>query len=484
MSLSAQFRNPPSFVLTQSLFLRLLGLVYLAAFASLWPQVTGLIGSHGIAPADEALAALRGAFRLKAYFYVPTLFWFSASDAALTGACVTGCLAGLLMMSGFFTRYASAVCFVLYLSLTTAGQPFTGFQWDALLLECGFLALFAGIPSLIWAYRLLLFRLMFESGVVKLASHDPNWSNLHALRFHFLTQPLPTPLAYYFYRAPNWFLDACTAATLAIELVAPLLLFLPRRWRYSAGISFIALQIAILITGNYAFFNLLTLCLCLWCFDDSLYVPLQRILERNFPAEGAPSNIVRGAGTVVLLLLMTLGILQVCVLVLPASARPIRAVMAFIEPFEIVNSYGLFAVMTTSRPEIIIEGSDDQTHWTEYSFRYKPGELHRSLPQVAPYQPRLDWQMWFAALGSYRTNPWVGSLVYRLLLGEPSVTALLSPYPSAKPPKYIRAELYEYTFSEPAERARTGVVWNRKLLGNWLGPVSLPVGSSENGGTR
>jgi hypothetical protein len=204
MSLKARFENPPPFELTLALFLRLLGLVYLSAFASLWPQVVGLLGQRGITPAAESLAALHQAFGAKAYFYLPTLFWFNSSDAALSGVCIAGCLAALLMLCGLFSRYAAGVCFVLYLSLTAAGQPFTGFQWDALLLECGFLALFMGAPWLIWAYRLLLFRLLFESGVVKIASHDPNWRNLHALRFHFLTQPLPTPLAYYMYRAPNW----------------------------------------------------------------------------------------------------------------------------------------------------------------------------------------------------------------------------------------------------------------------------------------
>jgi len=475
MSLRARFENPPPFVLTEALFLRLLGLVYLAAFASLWPQVAGLLGPHGIAPVTESLGALREAFGLKAYFYVPTLFWFSAATPALTGACVTGCLAALLMMSGVFSRYAALVCFLLYLSLTSAGQPFTGFQWDALLLECGFLALFAGVPWLIWAYSLLLFRLLFESGVVKLASHDPNWRNLHAMRFHFFTQPLPAPLAYYVNRAPNWLLDSLTAATLMIELVAPFLLFLPRRWRYAGTGLIIALQLAIMLTGNYAFFNLLTLCLCLWCFDDIVYAPLGRMLQRRYPVQLPHHTRTAKVANWVLGVLMLLGLLQVTSVLMPFLAKPLRAVTAIIEPFEIVNSYGLFAVMTTTRPEIILEGSEDETHWTEYSFRYKPGNLHRGLPLIAPYQPRLDWQMWFAALDSYRSNPWVGSLVYRLLLNEPSVTVLFDPMPFTKAPKYIRAELYNYEFSQPDERRSNGSVWHRDLLGNWLGPVSLPA---------
>lgn len=476
MNLFARFKNPPPCALTEALFLRLLGLVYLAAFASLWPQIAGLIGERGIAPASESLTALRAVFGLKAFFYVPTLFWLSASNTVLTGACIAGCLAALLMMSGLFLRYAAALCFVLYLSLTTAGQPFTGFQWDALLLECGFLALFKGAPWLIWAYRFLLFRLMFESGAVKLTSHDPNWRNLHALRFHFLTQPLPTPFAYYMYRAPNWLLDSLTALTLAIELLVPFLIFFPQRWRYAAGISFIALQLAIMLTGNYAFFNLLTLCLCLWCFDEGTYSPLRRMLERTFPTNRpfTGGTTLLHSSNWVLAFLMLAGLLQVGSLFVPGADRLVRTATFVIEPFEIVNSYGLFAVMTTTRPEIVLEGSDDGSHWVEYSFRYKPGNLHRGLPLVAPYQPRLDWQMWFAALGPYRSNPWVASSIYRLLLNEPSVTKLVDPVPFTRPPKNIRAELYDYTFSTPTERTKTGVVWKRELLGIWLGPVSLP----------
>jgi hypothetical protein len=480
MSLRAHLNTPPpASALTESLFLRLLGLVYLSAFASLWPQIKGLLGDHGIAPATEALQALHNAFGPKAWFYVPTLFWFNASNTALTAACIAGCIAALFLLSGLLTRYAAALCFVLYLSLTTAGQPFTGFQWDALLLECGFLALFSGAPWLIWAYRFLLFRLMFESGVVKLTSHDPNWRNLHALRFHFFTQPLPTPLAYYAAHAPLWLLDSLTAATLVIELLIPFLIFLPRPFRRVAGLLFIALQLVILLTGNYAFFNLLTLSLCLWCFEDATYSPLRSLLQRAWPAHAVWTGKPAIAANVTLAVLMLAGLLQVEATVLPASRRLVRTITFPIEPFEIVNSYGLFAVMTTSRPELVLEGSDDQIHWTEYSFRYKAGPLHRGLPLIAPYQPRLDWQMWFAALATYQENPWAATLIFRLLQNEPSVTGLLDPPPFSKAPKYVRVLLYKYTFSSPAERSRTGQIWNREYKGNWLETISLPDGTSS-----
>jgi hypothetical protein len=466
-----RIKNPESFELTESLFLRLLGLIYIAAFASLWPQIVGLVGSRGIVPAARTLAMIREQFGTRAFLYVPTLFWWTINDAGLAWLCVLGCVAGLALMVGFFPRTAAAICFVLYLSLVSVGQPFTAFQWDALLLESGFLALFAGTPWLVWAYRFLLFRLMFESGAVKLLSHDPNWRNLHAMRFHFMTQPLPNPAAYYAYRAPSWMLDSMTAGTLAIELICPFFLFAPRLLRQIGVSLLIFLQLLIILTGNYAFFNLLALALCLWAFDDRIFAPLAGVLRRRVPRVTRP--LLRRALGIVLAALITIGALQVCDMFLASGGRPVREMLSFISPFEIVNTYGLFAVMTTTRGEIVIQGSDDQTNWREYSFKYKPGELHRGLPLVAPYQPRLDWQMWFAALGNYEENNWVGGLMYRLMTGEPAVIGLMNPPPFAKPPRYLRALLYDYQFTTPAERARTGAVWQRQSLGTWFGPVSL-----------
>ncbi len=469
-------REPGPFELTEALFLRLLGLIYIAAFASFWPQIVGLLGSGGVTPAGQILSAMRNEFGRIAFFDVPTLFWFGISNAALVGCCIAGCVAGLSLAIGIFSRLSAAICWVLYLSIVAAGPPFTGFQWDALLLESGFLALFAGAPWLVWAYRFLLFRLMFESGAVKLLSHDPNWRNLHALRFHFMTQPLPNPVAYYVYRAPPRLLDAMTAATLAIELAAPFLLFGPRLLRYVGVGLLMLLQVLVLLTGNYAFFNLLALALCLWPLDDRTFLPLRAMLERRWPKPGNPFTgfrMLRPFSSIVIAGLIAIGAIQLIGMFVPAAGTLARTPLSWIAPFEIVNTYGLFAVMTTTRPELVIQGSDDQTNWREYSFRYKPGELHRGLPLVAPYQPRLDWQMWFAALGNIQENSWVGNLMYRLLTGEPSVARLLDPPPFPKPPRYMRVLLYQYEFTRPSERARTGAVWQRQLQGVWFGPVSL-----------
>jgi lipase maturation factor 1 len=471
-SVGKYFASEPALVTTEAVFLRLLGLTYLISFASFWPQIVGLVGSHGVSPANLLIAAVRSQYGGGSFWRFPTLFLFGISDSALVGCCTLGCIAALSMLAGFFSRVAAALCWILYLSLALVGQPFSNFQWDALLLEAGFLALFAGAPLLLWAYRFLLFRLMFESGVVKLTSHDPSWRNFHALRFHFFTQPLPTPLAYYAARLPNWLLDSFTVATLAIELIVPFFLFGPRLLRHAAVAFFMLLQVIILLTGNYAFFNLLTLALCLWGLDDRVFAPLALWLKTK-PLKHLWARAAASSGLVVLMLA---GGLQVLGMLLPALGGSSLALREIAGPFEIVNRYGLFAVMTRTRPEIILEGSNDGEQWLEYSFRHKPGDLRRGLPLVAPYQPRLDWQMWFAALGTPTENTWVEGLIYRLLSGEPSVTGLLEPPPFPKPPKYMRALLYDYQFTTPEERRKTGAVWQRKLLGSWFGPVSLSGG--------
>ncbi|MBV9084622.1 MAG: lipase maturation factor family protein [Acidobacteriaceae bacterium] len=470
-NISIRLASAGSFELTEALFLRLLGVVYLAAFGSFWPQIVGLIGTRGIVPAGQFLAEARAGLGAKAFLEIPTLLWLRLTDSTLMACCIIGCVAAIFLIGGYFTRIAAAVCWVLYLSVVVVGQPFTNFQWDALLLESGFLALFAGTRILVWAYRFLLFRLMFESGMVKLLSHDANWRNLHALRYHFMTQPLPNPIAYYAYRLPAWMLDSMTAATLMIELVAPFLLFGPRRVRHIGAAFLMFLQVLIIVTGNYAFFNMLTLALCLWAFDDSTFIPLTRFLRRGVLR--VPRASLQSILSAVVIALMLLGAVELFDMVLPVFGRQFSRLTGLVSPFEIVNTYGLFAVMTTTRAEVIIEGSDDQVTWKEYSFPYKPGELHRGLPFVAPYQPRLDWQMWFAGLGNYQENTWVGGLMYRLLTGNSPALNLIDTSPFSNPPRYVRALLYEYRFTTPAERRDTGAVWQRTLLGPWFGPVSL-----------
>jgi predicted DCC family thiol-disulfide oxidoreductase YuxK len=470
--------RPLEYCVTENLFLRLLGLVFLFAFWSLQRQMAGLAGSHGLVPAAQILASMHADLGSRAYLLVPTVFWVNASDAWLADVCIAGMLASaFLLFSARLAlasqRMAVAICFAFYLSIASVGQPFTMFQWDGLLIETAFLSLFTGTPLAVWAFRLLVFRLTFESGCVKLLSGDPVWRNLHALRYHFMTQPLPNPTAWYVYQAPSWLLDAMTFLALAIELICPWLLFLPRRIRHVGAALLIALQVAILLTGNYAFFNFLTIAICVWVFDDRSFRWYRRLLA----AKGGPSSEwFRKLATAALAIVMILGAVQVVSLFKRSFAAPFSGIMSFIAPFQIVNSYGLFAVMTTARPEIVFEASRDGTTWKEYSFPYKPGDVRRSLPVIAPFQPRLDWQLWFAALdGNFREDRWTVNLAARLLEGEPAVLRLLEKQPFASRPKYVRAQLYDYWFTTPAERKKTGAIWNRRYEREYLPAISLDM---------
>ena len=386
-------------------------------------------------------------------------------------ACVAGALAGFAIILGVGRRIALAIAFILYLSLVSVGQDFLSFQWDFLLLECGFLAIFL-LPVFprVWLFRWLLFRLMFLSGAVKLLSGDPTWRNLTALQYHYQTQPLPTPFAWYFHQLPADFQKASVVFVFVVELLIPFLMFAPRRVRFFAGGMTVVLQILIFITGNYAFFNLLTLALCLFLYDDAVL----RRFRRKAPAEPRSTVLQRSVTAV----LFTFILLASCFELMGTFARripqPAATLLSAMAPFGIVNTYGLFAVMTTSRLEITVEGSNDGQTWLAYRFKYKPGDLDRAPRWVQPHQPRLDWQMWFAALGSYQGNPWFVNFMLRLLEGSPDVPALLAvnPFPSA-PPRYIRAQVYDYKFTNMAEHRATGNWWRRELKGTYFPPASL-----------
>jgi hypothetical protein len=490
----------PSFSLASWLFLRLLGLVYFFAFLSLATQILGLMGQHGILPAREFLAMLESRVGPERYWFFPTLAWLNSSDTALRVMSVGGALGSLLLIFDLAPILVLSLLWILYLSLVTVGQDFLSFQWDSLLLEAGFLAILMA-PGHLWPRRsqkasppkvprwllwFLLFRLMFSSGVVKLASADPTWRNLTALEYHYYTQPLPTPIAWYIHLAPAWFQHGSAAFLFFVELAVPFLIFAPRLWRFVGGGFLILLQLLIALTGNYAFFNLLAFGLCILLFDDAF---LERFFPRAFAESrrDAPSSprrfsLRRWVTAPVALIIFACGLAQIADLLYiqwfpPTASR----VLADLEPMRIVNGYGLFAVMTTSRPEIIIEGSNDGEIWLDYEFKFKPGELRRAPRWVEPFQPRLDWQMWFAALGDYRSSPWFTHLMLRLLEGSPPVLALFerNPFP-ASPPKYLRAVVYDYTFTTWSERRAQGEWWHRRLVGDYFPTVTL--NRSEQGG--
>ncbi len=476
-----------SFCFSRWLFLRALGCIYLIAFLSLWVQVHGLIGSNGILPADQFLAAVGQQVGTSGYHLVPTLFWLNPSDLCLHLLCAGGVVLSLVLIAGFFPTWTLVGLWAFYLSLVSVGQVFLSFQWDVLLLEAGFLAIFfaplqirdtlsrASQPSraFLWLSRWLLFRLMFASGFVKLAS-DEVWRNLTALNFHYETQPLPTSIAWYVHQLPEWFHQISVIGMFAIELVIPFLIFAPRRLRTAGGIGLVGLQVLIILTGNYCFFNLLTIMLCLLLIDDVTW-------KRFLPKRLMPSIRLREQsshryrriciGVVAVLLFLLSGI--------RFSGQLFREIrlpaVAWITPFRSVNTYGLFADMTESRPEIIVEGSNDRITWKTYEFRWKPGDLTTAPKWVAPHQPRLDWQMWFAALqGDYQNTYWFLNFMGSLLRGNPEVLKLLAdnPFPET-PPRYVRATLYNYRFTDPATKRSGGLWWEREWRRVYCPAISL-----------
>jgi hypothetical protein len=486
-------QESPSFATGTRLFIHVLALAHAAAFASILTQWKGLIGPSGILPGDQYLVLARAQLGRGAWFQIPSLCWIFGANQSITVICCVGlALSGLLFM-----QIAPAPCLALlwvcYLSLVSVGQIFFDFQWDGLLLEATLVAIFL-VP---WTLRRasgtydppklarylswwLLFRLMFLSGAVKLTSGDPTWRNLTALAFHYQTQPLPSPLAWYANLLPGWAQQGCCALLLAIELAGPFMILAATRARNWAATALIALQVLIALTGNYAFFNLLTIGLCLTCLDDAWWRRRHWGPGSGQEPASAPTGTARGLKSTALrwFAAFAVGVTffeAVAALYSRAAASPIvQEVANAVGPFRSFNDYGLFAVMTVERPELVVEGSDDGHEWREYAFPYKPGDLSRRPAWVAPFQPRLDWQLWFAALSSPDNNPWVGKLCEQLLRGDPSVLALFAhdPFPD-HPPRYMRVIRYRYEFTDAQEHKRSGNWWRRTPIDFYISPVAL-----------
>lgn len=473
--------EPKSYTFAAWLFLRLLGLIYLTAFLSLAAQIRGLAGVEGILPASEVIAS-RNRRNINRFWRLPTLCWLSTSDEFLLFLCWGGAVLAALFLAGLAPLLLLILLWVFYLSLFNVCRLFLGYQWDVLLLECGFLAIFlaparlwpgflslyAPSPIIVWLFWWLLFRLMFSSGFAKVRSGDKTWRNLTAICFHYETQPLPTPLAWYASHLPCWFHRISAAMVLLIEVLGPTLMFGPLRARYVACGAFIALMVLIEVTGNYAFFNLLGVALSLLLLDDDFWnhalgsAFLHRFNQRpNVSLD--PLLIAIDVVVALVLLFLSWDAIGKMLRYRWPWPKPLLKCLAWLAPFRLVSSYGLFAVMTTKRPEIIVEGSDDGVTWRAYEFKHKPGSINRAPRVVAPFQPRLDWQLWFAALGSCDENPWFMRFLTRLFEGSKPVIDLLrtSPFPQ-KPPRYLRAGLYDYQFTKPAQRALTGDWWKRQ----------------------
>ena len=445
-------------------------------------------------PAGRFLEWAGSTYGAAAWRQLPTIFWLGASDAALRAAAWGGVGLAVLLVLGIAPLPVLFLLWSLYLSLAVAGQEFLSFQWDALLLETGLLAmLWAPVtwrlgheahrpPELArWLIVLLLFKLMFLSGATKLLSGDPTWRDATALDFHFETQPLPPWTAWYAHQLPAGVLRALTLLTLVIEAVVPWLLLLPDRFRslrLGAVGAIALLQVGIAATGNYGFFNALTLVLCVPVLDDAALAHLRlRRSDGDLPPE---SQARRRLMLVAFPLLLGLSLLST-VRELAFTVRDGRGLrwwpgwanetMELVAPLRSINGYGLFRVMTIRRPELILEGSNDGARWEAYDFRYKPDGVDERPRFVAPLHPRLDWQLWFAALAPVQSLGWLETLAARLRSGTPDVLALLgrNPFPGA-PPKHVRVVLYDYRFSTIEEGRRTGAWWVRERQGE------LPLG--------
>jgi hypothetical protein len=491
-------------------YLRGLGLIYLIAFISLWTQVDGLIGSDGLEPISRYLPAVSAFAGGTPWWQVPTLCWLNSSNAFLHFQCAAGVGLSILAIAGIAQIPAFACLWVLYLSLCVACQQFLGYQWDALLLEAGVLAIFlapvrwlAWTPVgekppmvMMWLQRWLIFRLMLLSGIVKLASGDPNWRNLNALTFHYWSQPLPTWTSWYAAHWPLWFQKFSCVSMFAVELGMPMLMFGPRKLRVTGAIGVIGLQLLILATGNYGFFNLLAIVLCIPLLDDVFLPPSTRGGRKKRVAEfsGSPSHplatvlgahfrIVRSWVTIIFAVIVgtvTLNeAVERCGVPVPLPAGIESALRSF-APLRSMNSYGLFAVMTTERQELIFEGSNDGVQWKEYQFKWKPGDVARAPAFCTPHMPRLDWQLWFAALDPQGNGDFLQRIMQAILHGSKPVMELMGTDPfDGHPPKFVRLRVYQYRFTAADERARTGDWWTRKDTGEASRMYSLGNGGGE-----
>lgn len=497
--------------LARWLFLRLLGIVSLCAFASLYVQADGLFGSQGISPASQYLdqvadhaASMEAAYQqgnpdgwssLDRYLYVPTILWLDAGDTAILACIVIGLMLSILLIFDVAPGPVILGLWLIYLSLVTVGTTFLMYQWDALLLEALFVSLFIApwrrvLPGLrrdrepsragIWLVRLLVFKLMFMSGVVKLLANDHTWDNLTALDFHYFTQPIPNPISYYAHHLPHAVHAASTVVMFAIELILPFFIFGPRRLRLLAWGGFVLLMVMIGLTGNYGFFNALTVVLAMSLVDDTL---LSRFAPGSLRARlpdirEAPRTAGRWARGVVWV--CAVPILLISGMKMDARfdrsadrAAWTQRVLERTASFHTINSYGLFASMTTTRPEIEVQGSRDGIAWETYKFTYKPGPVEQRPRFAGLHMPRVDWQMWFAALRGCQRARWFHGFMQRLLEGSGPVRGLLERDPfEGEPPTYLRSTLYMYTFADIGDPQW----WKRERVGQYCPTVTLRGG--------
>jgi len=456
------------------LFLKLLAVIYFVAFLSLAVQITGLVGPHGILPFGERLADIYNNFGPEAWWRLPTLFWLGSNNLSLQVAAYAGCFFSITLLLGWKQRLSLILLFVLYLSLFHAGQTFLTFQWDTLLLETGFLAIFlVDHPTrlVIFLYYWLLFRLRFLSGISKLLSNDPSWSGLTALLYYFETQPLPHVGAWYAHHLPDWVLQDGVLLVFFIEIVVPFFIFLPRRFRLFAAFSTILLQLLIIATSNHNFVNLLTILLCLLLLDDRIINRIiphglqQRIIDRIKQPHLAQQFLTVLFSLIIFTTGLATGYRMLSNQPLPDQLNEATRLVRF---YGLGHTYHIFPTMQVERHELEVQGSMDGRNWLTYDFKYKPGPLDRRPAFIVPHQPRLDWMIWFVP-GQHEENMiWMDRFMRRLWEGSPEVLDLLrsNPFPD-RPPRRLRVMVYRYHFTTPDERKQTGNWWKRELLGEF-----------------
>ncbi len=480
--------DPNTYTLTGFVFVRFLGLMYAVAFLVAANQLVPLVGAAGLQPAarflDDMSAELGAG---QAMVRLPTLFWLGASDTALYVVAYAGLVLSLFVLFGFANAVVLFLLWLFYLSIVQVGQVFWGYGWESLLLETGFLAIFLAPPidprpfapgespprAVIWLLRWLVFRLMLGAGLIKLRG-DACWRDLTCLVTHYETQPLPSPLSWYLHKLPLAVQKASVLFNHYAEIVAPFMLFWPRRLRPVGGISVVLFQLLLIVSGNLSWLNWLTITIALACFDDKAWL-------RICPARWRPKlgqlsveqPLSKPRRFAVYGLFVVVGMLSINPVINLLS--PSQQMNSSFDPLYLVNTYGAFGSIGKERYEIVLEATDDEAttgaDWKEYEFRCKPGNPARRPCVVAPYQYRIDWQMWFAAMSDYRHHPWIINLVYKLLCGDRAVIGLLetNPFPD-HPPRYIRAELYRYEFTTWAER-KSGW-WKRTKVRSFLRPLS------------
>jgi hypothetical protein len=456
-------------------FERGLALIYFVAFVAAVNQFVPLLGERGLMPAAQFVREVP--FRSS-----PSLFYLRATDTVFRAAAWTGVGLSLLALSGL-VQWRSGIgagvvwglLWMLYLSFVNVGQTFYAFGWESLLCEVGFFTIFAGASNtppqalLNWVYRWTLFRLMFGAGLIKIRG-DSCWRDLTCLDYYFETQPMPNPLSWYFHWLPRRVLHGGVAFNHFVELIVPFGYFLPQPYAGIAGLITIAFQATLIISGNLSWLNYLTIVLAFTTLDNRFLSWLPISLPA-FRPEPMTQRILTYALAVLVGLLSLPPVMNML--------SPGQVMNTAFNPLQIVNTYGAFGSVTKERNEIIVEGTadaqpTDATTWREYQFKGKPGDPAWRPPLVAPYHMRLDWLMWFAAMGSAQDEPWFAGLIAHLLEGDRATLGLLrtNPFPD-RPPVWIRAELYRYRFTTPAEHRATGRWWTRERIADYFPAVCL-----------